>query len=60
MNAYSKIKRERGHIDHDHKTGKVRDILCGLCNKGLGQFSDSIEKLQNAIKYLQENNNKNG
>ena len=48
----SLIKRERGHIDHCHTTGKVRGILCDLCNKGLGQFKDNITNLENAIVYL--------
>jgi hypothetical protein len=56
LSSSSKIKRERGHIDHNHDTGKVRGVLCDLCNKGLGQFKDSIEILENAVKYLKERN----
>jgi hypothetical protein len=56
LNESSPIKRERGHIDHCHSTGKVRGVLCDLCNKGLGQFKDSIDNLENAIKYLKEKN----
>jgi hypothetical protein len=52
---YSKDKTERGHIDHCHTTGKVRGVLCDLCNKGLGQFKDNIETLEKAINYLKEN-----
>lgn len=42
------------HIDHSHNTGKVRGVLCGICNKGLGQFKDNIQNLKNAIKYLND------
>ena len=41
------------HMDHDHKTGKLRDILCTNCNRGLGHFHDNTEILMEAIKYLQ-------
>jgi hypothetical protein len=45
----------RLHIDHCHKTGKVRGLLCGNCNVGLGHFKDSVELLQQAAEYLKEN-----
>ena len=41
-------------IDHCHKTGKVRGILCANCNLGLGNFKDDINSLKNAIKYLEK------
>ncbi|MFE9959583.1 endonuclease VII domain-containing protein [Micromonospora sp. NPDC005299] len=40
------------HLDHDHRTGWVRGILCFNCNGGLGQFKDSPESLARAITYL--------
>lgn len=43
-------------IDHDHKTGKVRGLLCHHCNVALGSFYDNIDILQNAINYLNTNN----
>lgn len=39
-------------IDHDHKTGCVRGILCATCNAGLGCFKDNPELFQKAISYL--------
>lgn len=41
-------------VDHDHKTGKVRGLLCDICNHGIGKFQDSVEILKRAAEYLQE------
>ena len=40
------------HMDHCHTSGKVRDILCGACNKGLGHFKDSVQTILSAAQYL--------
>lgn len=40
-------------LDHDHKTGTLRGLLCINCNKGLGNFKDNIGLLVKAIEYLE-------
>ncbi len=42
------------HIDHCHKTNKLRDLLCHQCNSGLGHFKDNITLMQKAIDYLRK------
>ena len=39
-------------IDHDHKTEKVRGMLCNHCNRGLGHFRDDPLLLEFAAQYL--------
>lgn len=39
-------------VDHCHKTGLVRGMLCRSCNAGIGQLRDSVELLRAAIAYL--------
>jgi hypothetical protein len=39
-------------IDHDHKTGTVRGLLCHAHNNSLGHFNDNPMVLWSAIKYL--------
>jgi predicted transcriptional regulator YheO len=41
-------------VDHCHKTGKVRGLLCQNCNTSLGKFQDNIQILMRAIEYLKK------
>jgi hypothetical protein len=44
------------HIDHDHKTGKVRGLLCQFCNQGLGSFREDPRNLEKAVEYIKRTN----
>lgn len=39
-------------VDHDHKNGKVRGLLCTACNKALGLLNDDPVKVIKAHDYL--------
>ena len=39
-------------VDHCHKTGEVRGLLCMPCNHALGVLHDDAEWLANAAHYL--------
>jgi hypothetical protein len=39
-------------VDHSHKTGKTRGLLCDPCNKGIAYFKENIVVMDKAINYL--------
>lgn len=54
----NEILNSRGrklYVDHCHDTGKIRGLLCHLCNFSIGGFRDNVVYLQSAIDYLNKN-----
>ena len=47
-----KTVKNKPHIDHCHKTGKTRGILCAPCNLALGLWDDDTNRMHRAITYL--------
>lgn len=48
--------KKRFAIDHNHKTGKVRGLLCSACNSTLGWYENNKDKI---INYLERDSNVN-
>lgn len=40
------------HVDHNHKTGKVRGLLCDSCNRAIGHFKEDPKAIASAIEYI--------
>lgn len=45
--------RYKAHVDHDETTNKVRELLCGDCNRGIGMFLHDPTTLDKASQYCQ-------
>lgn len=45
------------NVDHDHKTGAFRGLLCSRCNTAIGLFRDSRSNLLSAVAYLESTSN---
>lgn len=45
---------KRFSIDHCHKTGKIRGLLCFACNSAIGKLKENKELFINAINYLEK------
>ncbi len=49
-----KVFKKKLAVDHNHRTGKIRGLLCHHCNSALGNFKDHVLYLQSAVKYLDQ------
>ena len=47
-------KQGRFNIDHCHKTGRVRGLLCWRCNVAIGKMMDDPHRLRMAATYLEQ------
>ena len=45
-------KRGRLYVDHNHKNGKVRGLLCSGCNTAIGNMKDDVSLILKAIEYI--------
>lgn len=52
-------KLRRLAVDHDHKTGKVRQLLCSSCNTGIGLVKESVRTLSKMIDYIRKHEDTN-
>ncbi|WP_347239676.1 endonuclease VII domain-containing protein [Streptomyces sp. L2] len=43
------------HVDHCHKTGRVRGVLCFNCNSAIGKLRDDPDAVRRAAAYLEGN-----
>ena len=55
--ACHKGSKRRLHLDHDHKTLKIRGLLCYKCNFALGFTGDSVKRLLDLAFYLKRTAN---
>ena len=49
---FSLGRNNQANIDHNHKTGKIRGLLCKDCNITLGNIKEDINILNTMISYI--------
>jgi hypothetical protein len=52
LRAFKEIKG-RPHVDHNHKTGEIRGVLCGYCNQRVVWRHTDVEKLRRLVAYME-------
>ena len=45
-------RSKRLNVDHNHRTGKIRGLLCPFCNRALGLFRDDDSRIEALYKYI--------
>jgi hypothetical protein len=48
-------KENKLYIDHNHKTQRVRGLLCMNCNSAIGHLNDDLTIIKSALEYLEIN-----
>ena len=51
--VHGRVGKNKPCVDHNHKTGQVRGIICGQCNRGIGFLGDDVERVRSALTYLE-------
>ena len=46
--------KARLHVDHNHRTGKVRALLCSACNQALGLLRESPIRIKSLLSYVEK------
>lgn len=46
------VQRRRLGVDHDHRTGQIRGLLCSACNAGIAGLREDPELFAAALRYL--------
>lgn len=54
------VQHRKLHVDHDHKTKKVRGLLCNGCNRAIGLLNENPESAKNLAHYLKKHASGNG
>jgi hypothetical protein len=52
--CHTHATRRNLHLDHDHKTGEIRDFLCSGCNTALGQLKEDPEIIKSMLQYIEK------